>query len=201
VRTRLAGIDVYDLMTQSLTAQILRPGNSESISESHAFTDQATGDHFVVVSTTLRVQIHQLGSMGASLLREIQPGSISAMLVTDTNADGSPEIILQRRDTGVYYLEIYDLDLNRIRRVEITQPFSKLVAVPDSISQGDHLVGIGSGTTYSNRLSEIDLRTGNVTWEGPSLLSSASTDSLDFVDSVAGARLVWANRYVTVIGW
>lgn len=201
VRTRTAGVEVYDLITQSLTAQILRPANSESIIESHAFTHPTTGDHFVVVSTPLRLQIYQVDSTGASLLKEIQPGSIYAMVLQDTNEDGSPEIILQRWDAGNYYLEIYDLDLNQIRRTRIAHSFYKLAAVPNSISQGSHLIGIGHGENYSKRLSEIDLRTGNVTWEGPSLLYSTTADSLGFVNSVAGARLVWANRHATVIGW
>src|SRR5690606_11379244 len=136
------------------------------ISESHAFTHPATGDHFVVVSTPLRLQIYQVDSTGASLLKEIQPGSIYAMVLQDTNEDGSPEIILQRWDAGNYYLEIYDMDLHQIRRPRTPHSVYNLAAVPNSISQGSHLIGIGHGENYSKRLSEIDLRTGNVTWEG-----------------------------------
>lgn len=201
LRSRYDGIDVYDIMTQSIITQIPHPASGDFISTSQSFVDPATGDRLLALLSTSRLQIFQLNATGAVLKTQLPISNVQSILNVDTDADGSPEIVLQRRLSFRQYIEIYDLDLNLIRSVEVPLSILNLAAVPDSMSQGNHLVGISVTDLYTNHLTEIDLRTGNVTWSGPALFYRNSTNDLEFINTVEGYRLVWANRYATVIGW
>lgn len=201
LRSRYDGIDVYDIMTQSIITQIPHPASGEFINISHSFVDPGTGDRLLAMSSNSRLQLYQLNATAAVLKAQLPLGDIQSILNTDTDGDGSPEIVLQRRQTFRQYIEIYDLDLNFIRSVEVPLAILNLVAVPDSISQGNHLIGVSVTNLYTNRLTEIDLRTGHLTWSGPVLLYRNPMNDLKFINTTEGYRLVGTNRYATVIGW
>lgn len=196
-------VDIHDIVSQSIIGQTV-PATEQffrGVRDAEVFKQSSTGTKYLAVMKGDALEVYEIDENGAALIARKPVDTPSDIALIDYDSDQTMEIALLHQTYSNDFVDILDPGLNIVTRVTMPERFSRLATYPDSST---HVLGVRN-TSTSIELVEIDLRAGEVTWEGPTVSAKlyhvGYSNYVEANQSVAGVHLRISAGYSSVIAW